>query len=145
MLLAERMAIGHAILRQFHTFAVVGVSQDRQKYGYEVFEALVKAGYKVYPVNPKYASLDAEPCFPSLLALPEKPDVVVTATPPSVTEKVTETCVQMGVGTVWMPPETWSEKAVENCTSHAVQEVHDLCLVFALKALKEVENDESAT
>jgi hypothetical protein len=33
MLLAERMTIGHSVLKRCHTFAVVGVSQDKQKYG----------------------------------------------------------------------------------------------------------------
>ena len=136
MLLNERMAIGHSVLKQSHTFAVVGVSQDKQKYGYEVFEALKKNGYKVFPINPKYTSVDEQPCYPSLQALPEKPDVVVTAIPPTVTEKVAETCAQLNIGTLWMPPETWSEKAVEICQAHAVQEIHDLCLVFALKSLK---------
>lgn len=136
MLLAERMTIGHSVLKQCHTFAVVGVSQDKQKYGYEVFETLMNNGYKVYPVNPKYASVDEQPCYPSLQALPEKPDVVVTATPAAVTEKVAETCAQLGIGTLWMPPETWSEKAVEISNAHGIQEIHDLCLVFALKSLQ---------
>lgn len=136
MLLAERMTIGHSVLKQCHTFAVVGVSQDKQKYGYEVFETLMNKGYKVYPVNPKYTSVDEQPCYPSLQALPEKPDVVVTATPAAVTEKVAETCAQLGIGTLWMPPETWSERAVEISNANGIQEIHDLCLVFALKSLQ---------
>jgi predicted CoA-binding protein len=135
MLLTDRIAIGHSVLKQFHTFAVVGVSQDKQKYGYEVFETLMNKGYKVYAVNPKYTSVDEQPCYPSLRALPEKPDVVVMATPPAVTEKVAEACAQMSIGTLWMPPETWTEKSVEICEAHDVQEIHDLCLVFALKSL----------
>jgi hypothetical protein len=136
MLLADRIIIGHSILKQFHTFAVVGVSQDKQKYGYEVFETLMNNGYKVYPVNPKYSSIDEQPCYPSLRALPEKPEVVVTATPPAITEKVAETCAQLSIGTLWMPSETWSERSVKICNTNRVQEVHDLCLVFALKSLK---------
>jgi len=136
MLLVDRMAIAHSVLKQCHTFAVVGVSQDRQKYGYEVFEALIRQGYKVYPVNPKYTSVDEQPCYPSLYALPEKPEVVVTATSPGVTEKVTEASVQLKIGIVWMPPETWSETSVETCNRHGIREIHDLCVVFALKSLK---------
>ena len=136
MLLADLMIIGHSVLKQFHTFAIVGVSQDKQKYGYEVFEALRNNGYRVYPVNPKYTSIDEQSCYPSLHALPEKPEVVVTATPPAVTEKVAETCAQLSIGTIWMPPGTWTEKSVEICKAHGIQEIHDLCLVFALKSLK---------
>jgi predicted CoA-binding protein len=136
MLLVDRMVIGHSVLKQHHIFAVVGVSQDRQKYGYEVFEALVKQGYQVYPVNPKYTEVDEHLCYPSLVALPEKPKVVVTATPPAVTENVAEACAQLGIGILWMPPDTWTEKSVEICKAHGIQEIHDLCLVFTLKSLK---------
>jgi predicted CoA-binding protein len=135
MLLADRMIIGHSVLNQCRTFAVVGVSQDKQKYGYEIFEALLNKGYKVYPVNPKYSNIDEQPCYPSLRDLPEKAEVVVTATPPAVTEKVVETCAQLNIEILWMPPETWTEKSVEICKAHGIQEIHDLCLVFALKSL----------
>jgi predicted CoA-binding protein len=135
MLLADRMVIGHSILEQFHTFAVVGVSQDKQKYGYQVFQALLSKGYEVFAVNPKYTSVDEQPCYPSLWSLPQKPEVVVTATPPAVTEKVAEACAQLSIGTLWMPPETWTEKSIEICKAHGIQEIHDVCVVFALKSL----------
>jgi predicted CoA-binding protein len=135
MLLAERMAAGQSILKQHQIFAVIGVSQDRQKYGFEVFDALRKRGYNVYPVNPKYGDVDGQTCYPSLQALPEKPEVVVTATPSGVAEKVAEMCGQLGIQTLWMPPETWTENAIAICNAHGIQEIHDLCLVFALKSL----------
>ena len=137
MLLNDRMEVGFSILRQARTFAVVGVSQDRQKYGHEVFRALKEAGYAVFPVNPKYATVDGEPCYASLAELPEKPDVVVTAVPPAVTEEVAKSCAALGIGAVWMPPQTWSEKAVEACSANGIREVHDVCVVFALRALSE--------
>ncbi len=123
------------ILVRYHTFAIIGVSQDPDRYGHEVFEALLKKGYKVYPINPKYEMVDGHPCYPSLEMLPEKPDVAVVVVPPTVTEKVVETCVRLGIGTVWMPPGTWSSQAVELCTVWGIQEVHEVCPVFALSAL----------
>jgi predicted CoA-binding protein len=125
------------ILHNNHTFAVVGVSQDPAKYGHEIFESLLAKGYVVYPVNPKYEVVDGHHCYPSLDALPEKPEVAVAVVPPAVTEKVVETCIHLGIGTVWMPPGAWSEKAVEACEANGIREVHDVCLVFALRSLKE--------
>ncbi len=125
------------ILNHKHTFAVVGVSQDPAKYGHELFEALFEHGYKVYLVNPKYERIDNQICYPSLEALPEKPEVVVTAISPAVTEKIVESCVRLGIGAVWMPPGSWSDQAVGTCLAHQVQEVHDVCLVSALHLLKE--------
>ncbi|MGQ9584791.1 MAG: CoA-binding protein [Anaerolineae bacterium] len=129
------MSLISGILSNNHTFAVVGVSQDKQKYGHEVFEALLAKGYQVYPINPRYEEVDGHRCYPSLDALPEKPQVVVTAVPPAVTEKVVESCVRLQVETVWMPPGSWSEQAVETCEAQGMEEIHDVCLVFALRSL----------
>lgn len=129
------MSLISNILNNNHTFAVVGVSQNRQKYGYEVFEALLTKGYQVYPINPKYKEIDGHRCYPSLADLPERPEVVVTVVPPAVTEQVIESCVRLGIGTVWMPPGSWSERAVETCETQGIEEVHDVCLVFALRSL----------
>ncbi len=56
-----------------HTFAIVGASQDRAKYGYEVFETLLRQGHTVLPINPKYTDIDGHACFPSLPDLPHNP------------------------------------------------------------------------
>jgi predicted CoA-binding protein len=124
------------ILRDNQTFAVVGVSQNRQKYGYEVFETLVTNGYRVYPINPKYEEVDGHRCYPSLDELPEKPEVVVTVVPPAVTEKVVQACARLGIHTVWMPPGSWSEQAVQTCEAQGIEKVHDVCLVFALRSFR---------
>jgi hypothetical protein len=80
--------------------------------------------------------MDGHRCYPSLEALPEKPQVAVTVVPPTATEKVVEDCVRLGIGVVWMPPGAWSDKAVETCDANGIQEVHDVCLVFALRSLQ---------
>lgn len=128
------MSIISDILRDNQSFAVVGVSQDKQKYGHEVFEILVANDYQVYPINPKYGEVEGHRCYPSLDDLPEKPQVVVTVVPPAVTEKVVEDCARLGIRTVWMPPGSWSARAVQTCEVHGIQEVHDVCLVFALRS-----------
>jgi predicted CoA-binding protein len=124
------------VLRDNRTFALVGVSQNREKYGYEVFEALIAKGYQVYLINPKYGQVDGHVCYPSLDDLPESPDVVVTAVPPVVTEKVVQSCARLGVDTVWMPPGSWSEQAVQTCEEQGIEEIHDVCLVFALRSVR---------
>ena len=129
------MTLSSDILRNNRTFAVVGVSQDTSKYGYQIFRALLKKGYRVYPLNPKYVSVDWERCYPSLDDLPEVPQVVVPVVPPAVTEQVVESCVRLGIRTVWMPPGAWSKEAVAMCDTHNIEEVHDVCLLEALRSM----------
>lgn len=124
------------ILKEKKIFAVVGVSGNKEKYGYEIFKTLMEAGYKAYPINPKYESIDGHRCYRSLTDLPEKPEVVVTVVPPAVTEKVVDTCLELGITTVWMPPGSWSDAAVKKCEENQVKTVHDVCLVFAIKSFQ---------
>jgi predicted CoA-binding protein len=123
------------ILRENQVFAVVGATQNKDKYGHEVVESLVDRGYLVYPVNPNYKHLNGHTCYPSVADLPEKPQVVVTVVPPDVTEQVIQSCAQLGVKMVWMPPGTWSDQAIEYCETNGTEEIHDICLVFALDSL----------
>ena len=66
-------------------WAVVGASRDPERYGYKIFRTLLDAGYRVYPVNPSADEIAGQRAYPSLAALPEKPDVVDTVVPPAVT------------------------------------------------------------
>jgi hypothetical protein len=88
-------------LRQKH-LAVVGVSRDTRQFANAIYRKLKKAGYTVYAVNPNASSVEGDPCYPTLAALPQKVDGAVLATTPAVTERLVEECAQLGVPRVWM-------------------------------------------
>ncbi|MHB8086998.1 MAG: CoA-binding protein [Anaerolineaceae bacterium] len=125
------------LLETPHTFAVVGVSQDKSKYGYELFEVLTKHGHTVVPVNPKYDKIDDCACYPSLAALPQVPDAVISAISPVAAEKLAETCVELGMPILWMPPGTDSAEALDVCKQKNLTVLYDICPVFVLKLPKE--------
>jgi len=58
--------------------AIVGAT-DRPSPGRTLVESLGSIGFTgaIYPVNPKYKSILNHTCYPSLMELPEAPDVVV--------------------------------------------------------------------
>jgi uncharacterized protein len=129
------MSIVSDVLRNNHVFAVVGVSQDKEKYGCEVFETLLAKGYQAYAVNPKYDTVDGRPCYPTIEALPEKPEVVVTVVPPAVTEQVVASSGRLGVKAMWMPPGSWSDQVVDQAEAQGMEVIHDICMVSALRSL----------
>jgi len=71
-------------------YAVVGVSNNEEKYGHKVFKDLLDAGYKVIPINPNEKKIMGEKVYPTLLEVKKIIDVVIFVTPPAVTEKVLE-------------------------------------------------------
>jgi predicted CoA-binding protein len=124
------------VLRTHHSFAVIGVSREPEKYGHEVFEVLRSGGYHVYPINPKYAEIDGHPCYPALDALPDRPEVVVVALAPQVTEKLMPGVIAAGIPVIWLPPGCYTPAAVEACRTAGVHELHDVCPVMAVGTLQ---------
>ena len=76
-------------------FAVVGATDNKEKYGNQVLSNLRNRGYKVYPVNPRLQVIEGNKCYGSLSELPEKVDVVDFVVPPSATESILK---ELGLG-----------------------------------------------
>jgi predicted CoA-binding protein len=108
-------------------WAVVGASQDRRKFGYQIFRSLLDAGYTVYPVNPSGGELDGVKVYPSLADLPRPPEVIDIVVPPAVTEKVVREAHELGLTRVWMQPGAESEASVRFCREHGMQVVERAC------------------
>jgi len=118
-----------------NVLAVAGASRDKNKYGYKIYKALLNIGYKVYPVNPNTKEIDGNPCYPSLMSVPKKPDVVITVVPPAITEKIVEEAKELGIKKVWMQPGSESEKAIKFCKQNNIEVVARMC--FVADGLKE--------
>ena len=93
-------------------YAVIGVSKNPQKYGYLVWRTIKNAGKTAYAVNPNATSIEGEPCYPSLAAIPAKVDAVVTVVQPAVTEQVVQDCKRLGLRLLWMQIGSESEASI---------------------------------
>ncbi|ODA38806.1 CoA-binding protein [Desulfosporosinus sp. BG] len=111
-------------------WAVVGVSSNSEKYGYRVYIKLKKAGYSVYAINPKLESIDGDRCYPSLAALPTKPDAVSIIVPPKITEQVIKDCIELGINRIWLQPGSESEEAIRNAEAHGITLIHNQCVLI---------------
>jgi len=69
-------------------------------------------------------------CYPSLEALPVKPDVVNVVVPPIVTEAVVKVCKKLGVKKVWMQPGSESEAAINFCRKNGIEVIYGVCVMI---------------
>ena len=115
-------------------FAVVGASQDREKYGNKVVRVYQQNGLDVVPINPKAAEVEGLPAFPDLASLLHPVDGISIVTPPAVTEKAVEQAVKLGIKNIWMQPGAESPRAVE-LAEHAGANViaGGPCILVALR------------
>lgn len=116
-------------LRQ-RVFAVIGASRDPKKYGHQVYLDLKRKGYKTYPVNPHAAEILGDRCYPDLISLPEKPDVVDIVVPPEVTENIVEECKKLGIKRIWMQPGSESQAALGFCRKNGMKALHGVCVIL---------------
>ncbi|HEX7973182.1 MAG TPA: CoA-binding protein [Anaerolineales bacterium] len=116
--------------------AVVGVSRDPNKFGTIVYRDLRSKGYRVFAVNPQATQIEADPCFPSLTALPEPVSAAVLVVPPGETEKVVQEAAQAGIQRVWMQPGAESLRAVAFCQENGITCIADLCVMMFARPVK---------
>ncbi|MFC2044534.1 CoA-binding protein [Chloroflexota bacterium] len=111
-------------------FAVVGATDNHEKYGHQIFINLKNRGYEVYPVNPKLKELDGTRCYASLAHIPVKVDVVDFVVPPGVTEEILKDCKRLGLNRIWLQPGAESKAAINYCHENNLTVVHDVCVML---------------
>ncbi|MQA81556.1 MAG: CoA-binding protein [Streptosporangiales bacterium] len=79
--------------------AVVGASDDPARIGGQPVRALKDFGYagQVYPVNPRYDTVQGLRCFPDVCAVPGRCDVALVALPAPLVPGVIRQCGEAGV------------------------------------------------
>ena len=97
------------------TFAVVGASRSRAKYGNRVLRMYQRLGWPVTPVNPHAAEIEGLPCAEELGGVSPLPDAISVITPPSVTTSVVREAIRLGIEHIWLQPGADSVEAIQAC------------------------------
>jgi len=95
------------------SFAVVGASNDRWKYGNKVLRCYLQNGRKAIPVNPNATTVEGIAAVPDLASLEEPVHGASIITPPEITERIVEEAAEAGVKRLWMQPGAESDRAIE--------------------------------
>ena len=86
------------------TVAIIGASADRAKFSNKAIHAHLRAGYDVYPVNPREETIEGLKCYKSVLDIPVALDRVSLYLPPPVGVKVLDDIAKKGCQELWINP-----------------------------------------
>ena len=111
-------------------FAVIGATDNPEKYGNQIVKNLQSRGYEVYPVNPRLKEVEGLPCYTGLAEIPVKADVVDFVVPPKVTEEILKQCKELGFKRIWLQPGSESEAAIAFCNKNNMKVVHSVCVMM---------------
>lgn len=114
-------------------WAVVGATDNTEKFGYKIYKALKEAGYNVYPVNPGVNAILGDKCYGALKDLPIKPEVVNVVVPPRVGEQIMKDCSELGIKNVWLQPGANAASVVEAAQKAGLNVVDQSCILIELR------------
>jgi len=110
--------------------AVVGASRNPNKFGSSIYRDLKAKGYKVLAVNSHAETIDGDPCYPNLAALPETPGGIIVVVPPAETEKIVREAAAAKITRVWLQRGAESPEAVAYCAANGIQVISGECILM---------------
>ena len=115
-------------LLQSKAIAVVGISDDPMKSSNSVSAHMQSKGYRILPVNPSLETVLGEKCYPSLSALPIKPDLVNVFRLPKFIPAIVDEMIVLGLPAIWIQQGIVNEEAAAKAEAHRIKVVMDRCI-----------------
>jgi acyl-CoA synthetase (NDP forming) len=97
------------------SIALIGATPDPKKVGGRPIRYLRRYGYAgaLYPVNPRYESVQDLRCYPALAALPARPDMAIIALPAEAAIEAVRECAEAGVPALTVYSSSFRETGAE--------------------------------
>ena len=115
--------------------AVVGATDTPGKYGGIIYRDLKGRGHRVVAINPNRETVDGDPCFPDLHALPESPDLVNVVTPPREGGRVLEDAISLEQPSIWFQPGADHPDLVERASAAGLDVVAGPCIMVVSRQI----------
>lgn len=116
------------ILTEACTIAVVGHSDQPHRTSYQIAQFLRRAGYRVYPVNPTIQTIDGQPSYPSVQAIPEPIDIVNVFRRPEHLPEVVEDAIAAQAKTLWTQLGVVDSASAQTAIEAGLNVVLDACI-----------------
>ncbi|MEU9254161.1 CoA-binding protein [Streptomyces sp. NPDC048270] len=117
------------------TWAVVGLSNNRDRAAYGVASVLQRFGKRVVPVHPKAETVHGEPGYASLEEIPFKVDVVDVFVNSELAGPVADQAAAIGADAVWFQLGVVDEAAFGRTREAGLTMVMDRCPAIEIPAL----------
>lgn len=117
-------------------WAVIGVSDNKNKYGYKIWKKLKEHNYEVYGVNPNYEEIDGDKIYSSLRDLPKKVDVIDLIVPPKISSNALDEAKELGIEYIWFQPGTFDDNTIEKAKELGLKILYNDCVLATLMELE---------
>ncbi|MER5737140.1 MULTISPECIES: CoA-binding protein [unclassified Streptomyces] len=117
------------------TWAIVGLSSNRERAAYGVAAVLQRFGKRIVPVHPKAETVHGEPGYASLADVPFPVDVVDVFVNSDLAGAVADEAREIGAKAVWFQLGVVDEAAYARTTDAGLDMVMDRCPAIEIPRL----------
>jgi len=110
--------------------AVVGASNNPEKYGNIIVKNLHGKGYTVLPIHPQEREVAGLPAYPTVNDAPGPIHVVDFVTPPKVSHAVLAGLDPTKVSTVWFQDGSWDDDLIAEAQRRFRHVIHRACIMM---------------
>jgi len=128
MAIVDDIAGLRRILAQTRVIAVVGLSADWYRPSYFAAKYLQEHGYRIVPVNPKYAEILGAKCYPSVAAIPGAVDTVDCFRRSADIPPLAREAVAKGAKVLWMQLGVRNAEAAAIAAAAGLDVVENRCM-----------------
>ncbi len=128
--MSDEISTLRRILQENRVIAVVGLSADWFRPSYFAAKYMQQHGYRVIPVNPRYAgqTLLGETCYASLKDIPDKVDLVDVFRRSEDVMPIAKDTIAIGARVLWQQIGVKNEAAAEAARKAGLDAVMDRCV-----------------
>ena len=116
------------ILNTHKRVAIVGLSADWSRPSFFTAKYLLERGFEVIPVNPKYAEILGQECYPDLKSIPTPVDIVDLFQKAERVPPFVDAAIAIGAKVVWMQLGIIHREAAQKARDAGLEVVMDRCM-----------------
>tara|TARA_Y200000002_G_C22676201_1_gene662212 strand:+ start:195 stop:575 length:381 start_codon:yes stop_codon:yes gene_type:complete len=113
--------------------ALIGASNDKNKYGNKILLDLISKGHNVVPINPKENSIAGMKSYSSISELSEKPSIINFVVPPNIGFQLTKDLVESDHDNFWYQPGAESGEISAFLDEKNKSYIDDKCIMIEAK------------
>lgn len=123
------MSVEEDVLEDSRIVAIVGLSANPDRPSYRVASYLKENGYKIIPVNPHEKMILNEVCYPSLISIPSRVEIVDIFRQSENVLPIVIEAIEIGADTIWMQEGITNKKAANKAKEAGLKVVMNKCMM----------------
>jgi predicted CoA-binding protein len=118
------------------SFALVGVSSDKKKFGNYIVKEMVRRGYNLFPVHPSLQEIEGIKCYKNLKSVSGMTKGLIVSVKPANVASLVNEAVSCGFSGIWLQQGSESKEAIDVAEKAGLQIVAGKCILMYSSPVK---------